>query len=105
MKRDRTAGKGRHAESEEEEEQRYTDTEAGWAGCELAEQPWHCAVACCLLAGPLPRVQLGRGSHFCLDTKEEEASSPAPPGGAALVGTLGLWDAESHVGPSSCPGS
>lgn len=44
---------------------------------ELAEQPWHCAVRS--LAGPLPGTGSRRSGHFCPDTKEEEASSPALP--------------------------
>lgn len=87
MKREGRAGKGRHAERVGG---RAATGRQDGAGRGLAGRA---AVALC---NPLAGRGLcrgtgsGRGGHFCPDTKEEEASSPAPPGRPAEVGTPGL---------------
>lgn len=97
MKREGREGMQRESEEGQRQAGR-TGQGAGWPSSRGIVQPagW---------PGLCRGTGSGRGGHFCPDTKEEEASSPAPPGRPAGVGTPGLQDIEPYLGPGSYPSS
>lgn len=89
-RQDEKRGKSRERKACRESRRKGGDRQAGRGRARAGWPSSHGIVQPAGWPGLCRGTGSGRGSHFCPDTKEEEASSPAPPGRPAEVGTPGL---------------